>query len=215
MYNMLYINDSPKRVEFSVEHSINHRDMVVSSNSEFTTIAYVIRGQCRVMRGGVAHHVPELSFYLREVHDEVVEYMTNSVGVFEQVAIHINTKSLFATDVRVDNDMERRFEHALLVALSSVMPIEEVASMCCMSLSTFKRHFRARFQMSPHRWIQSVRLRVAYEVVTTCDISTEHVARICGFSNVSYFTAMFRTAFGITPACARQMSRFIKDKSCK
>ena len=209
---MLDIGGISKRMDFSVEHSINHRDMVVSSSSEFSTIAYVIRGQCRVLRGGEARHIPELSFYLRESHDETVEYITNSVGVFEQVAIHINTKALFATDVHVDSDVERRFEHALLVALSSMMPIDEVASLCCMSLSTFKRHFRARFQMSPHRWIQSVRLRVAYEIITTCDISTEHISRMCGFSNVSYFTAMFRLTFGITPACARQMSRYMRDR---
>jgi AraC-like DNA-binding protein len=184
-----------KRADFNIEHSINHSDMVVSNSSEGSTIAYVIRGQCRVMRGGVVQSVPELSFYLRESKDETIEYITNSVGVFEQVAIHINTKSLFATDMRVDNDIERRFEHALLVALSSVMPMDEVASMCCMSLSTFKRHFRARFQMSPHRWIQSIRMRVAYELVTTCDISIEHIARMCSFSNVSYFTSIFRNTF--------------------
>ena len=202
-----------KRADFNIEHSINHSDMVVSNSSEGSTIAYVIRGQCRVMRGGVVQSVPELSFYLRESKDETIEYITNSVGVFEQVAIHINTKSLFATDMRVDNDIERRFEHALLVALSSVMPMDEVASMCCMSLSTFKRHFRARFQMSPHRWIQSIRMRVAYELVTTCDISIEHIARMCSFSNVSYFTSIFRNTFGITPACARQMARYMREKS--
>lgn len=202
-----------KRIDFNIEHSINYRDMVVSSSSEFPTIAYVIRGQCRIVRGSDVRHIPELSFYLREPNDDVVEYVTNSVGVFEQVAIHVNTKVLFATDLRIDNDVERRFEHALLVALSSVMPIDEVASMCCMSLSTFKRHFRVRFQMSPHRWIQSVRMHVAYELVTTCDISIEHIARICGFGNVSYFTHIFRDRFDITPACARQMARYMREKS--
>ncbi len=202
-----------KRIDFNIEHSINYRDMVVSSSSEFPTIAYVIRGQCRIVRGSDVRHIPELSFYLREPNDDVVEYVTNSVGVFEQVAIHVNTKVLFATDLRIDNDVERRFEHALLVALSSVMPIDEIASMCCMSLSTFKRHFRARFQMSPHRWIQSIRMRVAYELVTTCDISIEHIARMCSFSNVSYFTSIFRNTFDITPACARQMARYMREKS--
>ena len=215
MGNILDIEDVSKRMDFNVEHSINHRDMVVSGLSDCSTIAYVIRGRCRIMRGGVMRNIPEMSFYLRESNDEAIEYITNSVGVFEQIAIHINTKALFATDIRVDSDVERRFEHAMLMALSSVMPIDEVASLCCMSLSTFKRHFRARFQMSPHRWIQSIRLRVAYELVTTCDISIEHIARMCGFSNVSYFTSMFRTTFGITPACARQMARFMREGSSK
>ena len=38
---MLDIDGVSKRMEFNIEHSINHRDMVVSSSSEFSTIAYV------------------------------------------------------------------------------------------------------------------------------------------------------------------------------
>lgn len=198
-------------LDYTIEHSVNHRDMVVLPVAGVVTIAIVIRGRCRIVRGNDVREVAESAVYLRDSDDEVVEYITSCTGVFEQVAVHINTKRLFATDCYVDGAMECRFEHAILRALTSTMPIDEVASECCMSLSTFKRHFRTRFKMSPHRWILDIRLQLAHEILSQYNISTEHVARMCSFSNISYFISIFRAKFGITPSCVRQMSRYLRD----
>lgn len=196
-----------KWLDYTIEHSLIHCDMMVSPSPNTVTLALVIRGKCHVIRSGVAREVAERAIYVREAADEAVEYYTNYTGVFEQLAVHLNTKALFATTMRVDNLVEQRFEHAMLSALSSTISVDDIASMCCMSLSTFKRHFNTRYDISPHRWIQDVRLTLAYEILSTSDVSAEYAARLCGFNSSSYFISMFKTRYGITPSCVRQIAR--------
>lgn len=197
-----------KRLDYTIEHTINHSDMVVSSYPDAATVAMVIRGHCRIMSGSDVRDIPELSSYLRDNGNEIIEYMTNCTGVFEQVAVHINAKKLFATDSHVNEAAERRFEHAVLKALISPMPIDEIAAECCMSLSTFKRHFRARFGISPHRLILAIRMTIVHEILAQYEVATEYVTRMFSLSSGSYFISLFRDRFGVTPTCIRQMLKY-------
>lgn len=196
------------RLDYTIEHTINHNDLMVSSLPDMATIAMVIRGRCRIISSSGVREIPELTVYLRDGSNEVIEYITNCTGVFEQVAVHINTKKLFATDCYVEEAAERRFEHAILRALILSTPIDGIASECCMSLSTFKRHFRARFNLSPHRLLLAMRLYMVRALLSRNELSTEYVTRMFGFNNGSYFISIFRDRFGATPTCARQISRY-------
>ena len=200
-------------LDFTTEHALHHRDMVIRPEAGITTIGFILRGRGRIHRQGNIRDIAERTPYLVEDEDSLVEYITNCTGVVEQMLIHINTKSLFASMDSVDEATEQRFEHAVLRSLTEVMSIDEVASLCCMSLSTFKRYFRSRFNMSPHRWMQTFRLQMAYEILSSYDITTEDVANMFGYTNLSYFTVLFRTKHGMTPNCVRQISRHQRSLS--
>jgi AraC-like DNA-binding protein len=194
-------------LDFTTEHRLHHRDSVARPEAGTATIGFILRGRCRIHHQGQRYDIGERTPYLLEGEESIVEYITNCTGVFEQLLLHINTKSLFATIDSIDLPTEQRFEHAILRSLSEVMSIEEVASLCCMSLSTFKRYFRTRFRISPHRWMQSFRLQMAYEILSSYDVATEDVANMFGYNNLSYFTVLFRTKHGVTPNCVRQICR--------
>lgn len=201
----------PMALDYKIEHSINHQDMLVSPCDGVVTIAMVIRGMCRITCGTDVRDIPELVIYIRDRDNEMLEYITNCTGVFEQVAIHFDTKKLFATDCRINQATEHRFQHAILMALASSMSVDDVAKECCMSLSTFKRHFRARYGLSPHCWMQVVRLKLANDMLSRYNIPMGYVLRLCNFRNSSYFIYLFRDTFGVTPSCARQISRYVCD----
>ena len=200
-------------IDYTTEHRLYHRDTVVRPEAGTATIGFILRGRCRIHHQGNIKDFAERRPYLLEGDESVVEYITNCTGVFEQLLLHINTKSLFATIDSVDASTEQRFEHAILRSLAEVMSIDTVASLCCMSLSTFKRNFRTRFHISPHRWMQTFRLQMAYEILSTYDITTEDVANMFGYTNLSYFTVLFRTRHGMTPNCVRQISRHKRSLS--
>lgn len=95
---------------------------------------------------------------------------------------------------------EERFTQAIEHGLRSSAPVEELAHICCQSLSTFKRRFRARYSMSPHRWFCLRKLEIAYKIIHERDIAIVELTKLCGFNNTSHFIAAFRKRYGISPA---------------
>lgn len=93
-----------------------------------------------------------------------------------------------------------RFERAVEYGLRCAVAIDELAQMCCQSISTFKRHFHARYSMSPHRWFTLRKLELAYTIILERDIAIVELTKLCGFNTSSHFIAAFRKRYGISPA---------------
>ncbi len=106
---------------------------------------------------------------------------------------------------REDERFARAIEHGLRCAVG----VEELAEMCCQSVSTFKRRFRARYSMSPHRWFTLHKLEIAYKIILKRDIAIVELTKLCGFNNSSHFIAAFRKRYGISPA---RLSKQLREK---
>lgn len=94
---------------------------------------------------------------------------------------------------------ERRFRQVIASSLLSNASLGDMANACCISVSTFKRRFRARYSVSPHSWLLSQRLRIAHTLVVTTTLHISDLAAICGFRNTSHFISQFRRRYSITP----------------
>jgi signal transduction histidine kinase/ligand-binding sensor domain-containing protein/DNA-binding response OmpR family regulator len=68
-----------------------------------------------------------------------------------------------------------------------------------MSRSNFQRKLKALTDMSPARFIRSIRLRRAKEMLEQGAGSIAEITYGVGFSSQSYFTTCFREEFGMTP----------------
>ena len=68
-----------------------------------------------------------------------------------------------------------------------------------MSRSQVHRKLRALTNQSPSRFIRSVRLRRAAELLQNKAGSVAEIAYMVGFSSQGYFTTCFREQFGCTP----------------
>lgn len=101
---------------------------------------------------------------------------------------------------RNDIKEDQRFAQAIEYGLSHSAEIGELAEICCQSISTFKRRFRERFSMPPHKWFQEHKLEIAYKIISERDISVTELTRISGYSNVSHFISAFRKRYGLSPA---------------
>ena len=104
---------------------------------------------------------------------------------------------------------DERFAQAIEYGLRSVVAVEELAEMCCQSVSTFKRRFRARYSISPHRWFTLRKLEIAYKIILERDIAIVELTKLCGFNNTSHFIAAFRKRYGISPA---RLSRQLREE---
>lgn len=103
-----------------------------------------------------------------------------------------------------DSRESKRFESAMLQGIVANLSIEEIAQMCCYSVSTFKRRFGERYQMPPHRWMLVCRMNLACEMLRSTRAATSDIATRCGFVNVSHFIATFRRHHGMTPTQYRR-----------
>jgi len=83
------------------------------------------------------------------------------------------------------------------------LKLEEYATLSNMSLSTFKRSFKAVFGESPGRWISNKKIALAIQFLKTSDKSINEIAYDCGFEDPSHFIKVFKKYENVTPLTYR------------
>lgn len=173
------------------------------TTEELVTSGYdimcVLSGSSSFDDAGVERRVYENEIHIFGRGRHLISNRVGSDGVFRDILIHIDADKLFGR-VRHSSREQERFEEAILKGLSSNISIDELADICCLSASTFKRRFRERYSSSPHKWFLSCRLEMAAMILRQTDVPTRYIASLCGFINVSHFIATFKRRFGTTPS---------------
>lgn len=77
--------------------------------------------------------------------------------------------------------------------------VKELADMCHISETHFRRIFSSYMEMSPLEYINQVRIRMACELLNRTDEPVADIAVKCGFSTNSTFNRNFRQIMGATP----------------
>ncbi len=77
--------------------------------------------------------------------------------------------------------------------------IKELAFLCHMSISKFKRKFSEIYQTTPGVWIKEKKLQEAKEILLSSDISIIEVSELLGFKNSRYFSKVFKEKFKVCP----------------
>lgn len=177
---------------FVDSNDLTSRDVCNSS-----AVGCIINGSCKLRQDGALRVIPERMLYVIDQHTESVENITNKEGSFEQVLFVVESNS--GTTSTSSRERER-FTNAIMQGIVYNLSIEELATMCCYSVSTFKRRFNQHFNESPHKWLLRCRLMLAAKIMSKTDISITELSSLCGFVNVSHFIATFRRHFGVTPS---------------
>lgn len=92
-------------------------------------------------------------------------------------------------------EIGRRFGEPLRMA--------DIAERYFISQSTLNRLFQQHLRISPHTYLENLRLARAKRLLASgCDVTA--TALECGFSDSSYFILLFRRRFGVTPGKYRR-----------
>lgn len=83
--------------------------------------------------------------------------------------------------------------------IHSNLKLEEIAFLCNMSLSTFKRHFIKEYDISPGKWLQEKRLLKAKETLALGKLKPSDIYLDFGYNNLSNFSIAFKNKFGCSP----------------
>lgn len=79
------------------------------------------------------------------------------------------------------------------------LSLEELAFLCNMSLSTFKREFFKLYQLTPMKWFTEQRLNHVAFILKTKRKRPIELYEDAGYENFSNFVQAFKKKFGVTP----------------
>ena len=144
--------------------------------------------------------------YLQEdnfIHDETAENIKVTELVYlivSQADSCLKNKVLANVDSARDN-----FEQTIYSHIFCDTSIEERASKCNRSLTSFKKEFKRHFFAPPHRWFIHQRLMQSRLLLVSTSKSISEIGNECTFPNTSHFIKLFKKEYGYTPAIYRSI----------
>ncbi|WP_017259288.1 helix-turn-helix domain-containing protein [Pedobacter arcticus] len=91
------------------------------------------------------------------------------------------------------------FKKIVASKIHANLKLEEIAFLCNMSLSTFKRQFIKEYKVSPGKWLQEKRLQKAKETLAQGGLKPSDIYFDFGYSDLSNFSIAFKKKFGYSP----------------
>lgn len=92
------------------------------------------------------------------------------------------------------------FQKIVESKVHSNLKLAEIAFLCNMSLSTFKRNFIKEYEVSPGKWLQDKRLKKAKETLEQGELTPSDIFYEFGYNNLSNFSIAFKNKFGVNPS---------------
>jgi AraC family transcriptional regulator len=100
---------------------------------------------------------------------------------------------------------QRRLADLIRQQLGSHLSLNRMAHEVGLSPQHFARLFKATYGMSPHQYVQTLRIDAAVEALRRDHaVPIAHVALACGFASQSHMTEVMRRRRGFTPSTLRR-----------
>ncbi len=115
-------------------------------------------------------------------------------------------KTLFS---QLFTPQEYDFKEVIEANIFNQLSISELASLCQMSLSSFKRTFARHYETSPKKYISTKRLEQASKLLLVTDLRVSEIAYDCGFNDLAHFSKSFLKQFGHAPSKHRDLSDLV------
>ena len=121
---------------------------------------------------------------------------------FEEIMLYLTevkgTEFLYSLTENSDNATQK-FIRTIENNQFSKLTLKELAFLCGMSISTFKREFEKYYSESPIKWFQNKRLEYAHYLLNKEQKSSSEIYFEIGYENLSSFIQAYKSKYGITP----------------
>lgn len=99
----------------------------------------------------------------------------------------------------LENESSQKFIQTIESNKLKKLTVKELAFLCNMSISTFKREFVKQFNNTPSKWFLEQRLNYAATLLKTKSKRPSEIYEEIGYENLSNFIQAFKIKFGVTP----------------
>ena len=111
-----------------------------------------------------------------------------------------NAPSLLDFVAALFKPYEYDFKKVIAQNLFSTLSIQELATLCGMSISTFQRTFYNVFEQTPSKYIHEQRMLKAKKLLTNKNKRISEIAYDCGYNSTSTFNRLFKKTFDFSPS---------------
>jgi transcriptional regulator GlxA family with amidase domain len=107
--------------------------------------------------------------------------------------------TLLAQQEEIEDERMRDLPVWVRAHLSRTLDVEDLARVAAMSPRTFIRQFKAQFNTTPARWVQSLRVEAAMRHLEDRSTSLSKIARLTGLRDEQALRRAFIQQIGVTP----------------
>ncbi len=121
---------------------------------------------------------------------------------FEEIMLYLT--EIYGTDflssfIVKSPDSTQKFIRTVETNQLSKLTLKELAFLCNMSISTFKREFEKHYGESPIKWFQNKRLEHAHYLLNQQQKNSSEIYVAAGYENLSSFIQAYKSKYGMTP----------------
>ncbi len=148
----------------------------------------------------LANYIKSLQFYFENpmlVSEELLQLKLKELILLLAKTDKLDKIKHLLTDLFSNETVN--FREVVENNLFSNLTVQELAELCHLSASSFKRRFRSHYQMSPAKYIRGRRLERAAELLLNSDLTISQVALACGFIDLAHFSKSFHKVFEMSP----------------
>lgn len=161
-------------------------------------------------KGNVSYFIIENDDYINSYLKTISQFDMNGTDLkkkllsvkFEELLLYLINKygNAFEIFLRslISNEYSS-FKKTVESNLDSSLKLEEIAFLCNMSLSTFKRNFVKEYKVNPGKWFLDKRLQKAKATLEEGRLKPSDIYFEYGYNNLSSFSVAFKKKFGINP----------------
>lgn len=113
----------------------------------------------------------------------------------------------------IDGDRFGRLTRWIEQNLASDITVERMAEQLSMSSRNFARRFVEKMNMSPARYVDSVRVDAARRLLTDTELSLSRIAERCGFGSAEVMRQAFKRHINTTPGDFRARFRSVRSSA--
>lgn len=121
---------------------------------------------------------------------------------FEEIMLYLielhGTHILYSLTSNNDN-LTQNFTRTVESNQLKKLTLKELAFLCNMSISTFKREFEKHYSESPIKWFQNKRLEHAYYLLNQKHKKSSEIYFEVGYENLSSFIQAYKSKYNKTP----------------
>lgn len=148
----------------------------------------------------ISRFIDSLEFYFQNpvlINDDLLE-----LKIKELILLLIQSKNVCSIQELIsDLYSSRSVQVKKVIDLHrySNLGIDELAKLCNLSLSSFKREFKKAFNDTPNNYITDQKLKRAKKLLRITEMPISEIAYGVGFNDPLYFTRTFKKKIGDSP----------------
>ena len=138
----------------------------------------------------------DISKLSKTVQQKIIEVKFEEIMLY-LIELH-GTHILYSLTSNNDN-LTQNFTRTVESNQLKKLTLKELAFLCNMSVSTFKREFEKHYSESPIKWFQNKRLEHAYYLLNQKNKKSSEIYFEVGYENLSSFIQAYKSKYNKTP----------------